>query len=259
MSFIKTKGFVLQVIAYRDSSLLLKILTPKQGLITCTAQGAKRKSSALKVAASNFVFAEYELFFYRGRYRIQSADVIDTYKPLMTDIKRLTCTSHLAELVLDILRHQPKAKNAYSFWAYASYKISNDPDPILMTYLAQLKFLANQGFSPWLDNCLVCHESFSPKGARFYFSEGGAICGKTSCRRNIHSSLIMDLSFETLLALSHLLYLPEEKSFNIEISANIRQEVISFSERFLNFVMEKNYNKIDLIKSLENFEKGIYQ
>ncbi|HZJ68683.1 MAG TPA: DNA repair protein RecO, partial [Candidatus Eisenbacteria bacterium] len=237
----------------------LKILTPELGLITCSAQGAKRRNSPLKIATNNFVFAEYELFYYRDRYRLQSADVIDSYKPLMEDINRLTCTAHLAELVLDVLRHQAKASNAYSFWAYASYKIAKDPDPVLMTYLGQLKFLAEQGFSPWINDCLICHDSFGKKGGRFYFSEGGAICEKTSCRKSVPSSLIMDLQEKTLITLSYLLTLPHEKCFNIDIAKSIRQELMNFSEKYLNFVMEKDYQKISLIKSLEKFEKGIYE
>ena len=51
MSFIKTKGFVIQSIVYRDSNRLLKLLTPEYGLLTCSVQGAKSKKSTLRVAS----------------------------------------------------------------------------------------------------------------------------------------------------------------------------------------------------------------
>ncbi|HHT25110.1 MAG TPA: DNA repair protein RecO [Clostridiaceae bacterium] len=256
MSFIKTKGFVIQSIAYRDSNRLLKLLTPEHGLITCSAQGAKSRKSTLRVASNPFVFAEFELFYYRERYRVQAASIIDAYLPLMEDIKRLTCVSHLAELVLDVLRDNAKGKTSYPFWAYASYKITTDSDPILMTNLAQLKYLSEQGFAPWINNCLICGKEFSAQGARFYFAEGGAICEQISCRKNIGSSSIMDLSLGSLAALSYLIHNPYEKCFNMQLSEQIRQEIINFSERYLTFVMEKSYQKLDMIKSLENFEQG---
>ncbi|NLJ69895.1 MAG: DNA repair protein RecO [Clostridiaceae bacterium] len=256
MSFIKTKGFVIQSIAYRDSNRLLKILTPEHGLITCSAQGAKSKKSTLRIASSPFVFAEYELFYYRERYRVQAANVIDAFLPLMEDIKRLTCISHLAELVLDVLRDNSKGKTSYPFWAYASYKITTDQDPVLVTNLAQLKYLSEQGFAPWIDNCLICGKDFSEEGARFYFAKYGAICEQDSCRKNIGSSVILDLSLGSLAALMYLIHNPYEKCFNMHLSEKIRREIINFSERYLTYVMEKDYQKLDMIKSLENFERG---
>ncbi|MGI6580087.1 MAG: DNA repair protein RecO [Saccharofermentanales bacterium] len=258
MSFIKTKGFVIQSIAYRDSNRLLKILTPEHGLITCSAQGAKSKNSTLRIASNPFVFAEFDLFYYRERYRVQAASIIDAFLPLMEDIKRLTCISHLAELVLDVLRDNSAGKTSYPFWAYASYKISTDPDPVLMTNLAQLKYLSEQGFAPWVDNCLICGKEFTEQGSRFYFAEGGAICEQNSCRRNIGSSAIMDLSLGSIAALIYLIRNSYQKCFNMQLSEQIRQEIINFSERYLNFVMEKGYKKLDMIKSLENFERGIF-
>ncbi|HHU53297.1 MAG TPA: DNA repair protein RecO [Clostridiaceae bacterium] len=256
MSFIKTKGFVIQSIGYRDSNRLLKILTPEHGLITCSALGAKSKKSTLQVVSNPFVFAEYELFYYRERYRVQSASIIDAYLPLMEDIKRLTCVSHLAELVLDILRDNAKSKNSYQFWAYASYKITTDPDPVLITHLAQIKYLSEQGFAPWIDNCLICGNEFSEKGARFYFAEYGAICERDSCRNNVGSSSVIDLSHSSLLTLMYLIHNPYEKCFNMRLTEHVRQEIINYSERYLTYIMEKNYQKLDMIKSLENFEQG---
>ncbi|NLM19609.1 MAG: DNA repair protein RecO [Clostridiaceae bacterium] len=256
MSFIKTKGFVIQSIAYRDSNRLLKLLTPEHGLITCSAQGAKSKKSTLRIASNPFVFAEYELFYYRERYRVQAASIIDAYLPLMEDIKRLTCVSHLAELVLDVLHDNCKGKTSYLFWAYASYKITTDPDPILMTNLAQLKYLSEQGFAPWIENCLICGKEFSDQGARFYFSKCGAICEQDSCRKNIGPSSIIDLSLSALVTLMFLIHNPYEKCFNLQLSSRVRQEIINFSERYLTFVMEKSYQKLNIIKSLEDFERG---
>lgn len=254
MSFLKTKGFVLQSIAYRDSNILLKILTPEHGLLTCSAQGARSKRSNLKIATNPFVFAEYELFHYRERYRIQSANVIDAYLPLMEDIKRLTCVSHLAELVLDVLRHNPQGQTSYPFWAFASYKISADPDPVLITGLAQIKYLSEQGFAPWVDNCLICGKSFSDLGARFYFAESGVICEERACRKSVGSSSIMDLSIGALAALSFLIRNPYEKCYNFKLSKEVSIEIINFSERYLTYVMEKDYQKLAILKSLESFE-----
>ena len=188
---------------------------------------------------------------------MQSASIIDAYLPLMEDIKRLTCISHLAELVLDVLRENSGGKTSYPFWAYASYKITNDPDPVLATHLAQLKYLSDQGFAPWIDNCLVCGKEFSKQGARFYFAKYAAICEKNSCRKKIGSSSIIDLSLGSLAALRFLIHNPYKKCFNMKLSEQIRQEIINFSERYLTFVMEKSYKKLDIINSLENFEQGI--
>lgn len=259
MAYQKTKGFILQNIPYRDANILLKILTADYGLITCSVKNAKRKNSPFKMAVAPFVFAEYEFFYYKNRYQLHSADLIDRYAPLAEDLVRLTCISHLAELVLDILRHQNQLKEIYPFWAYASYRITYGEDPVLLTHLAQLKLLSDQGFSPWIHSCLICNQPISPQGNRFYFSKGGIICRKIECQRHISSSSLMDLQYETLKTLSYLLQLSYEKCFNIPVAKEIREEIITFSKRYITFVMEKKYQKLEIISSIEKFEKGIYE
>ncbi len=257
MGFVRLKGFVLQSIPYRDSNLLLKILTSDRGLITCSAPGAKRRNAPFKMLTSPFVFAEFDLFYNRNRYKLQAGNLIDGYFPLMEDVSRLTCLAHLAEVVLDVLNQEARADWAYHFWAYASYQITKDPDPFLMVHLAQVKFLGDQGFAPWLDNCLICHEDFDRSGGRFYFNQGGAVCPKLACRHGLAESQVMDISLSSLKILSYLLHLNHEKCFNIRVPIEDRQEVINFSARYLRFTMEKDYSKLRLLKSLEKYEKGI--
>ncbi len=247
-------------VPYRDSNVLLDILTGNRGLITCSVLHARSKNSPFKIVTENFVFAEFELFYYRERYRLQNAELIDAYTPLREDITRLTCMAHIAELVLDVVRHQPEAAGVYSFWAYASYKITHSADPILITYLAQLKFLADQGFAPWVFDCLICHRPFNQRvGGRFYFEKGGAVCADSDCQKNIGESKIMLLKKDTLLSLSQLIQLPHEKCFNIEIKPECREEIIRFSGEYLSYIMGKAYPKLDLLISLEKFEKGYYE
>lgn len=258
MSYIRTKGFVLQNIPYKDSNVLLKILTADHGLITCSVRNAKRKNSPFKMVITPFVFAEYELFYYKNRYQLQSAEVIDRFAPLTEDLVRLTCISHLAEITLDILRHHSEVKEIYPFWAYASYQITNHKDPVLMTHLAQIKLLSEQGFSPWVHSCVICNQPINPPAERFFFEQGGVICQNNTCRSHVGASGIMDLQFDSLKALSYLLQLSYEKCFNIAIDSRIREEIMIFSKRFTTFVMEKEYKKLDMIISLGKFEKGIY-
>ncbi len=259
MAYRKTQGCVMQNISYRDANVLLKILTADYGLITCSVKDAKRKNSPFKIAVTPFVFAEYEFFYYKNRYQLQAADIIDRYAPLAEDLTRLTCISHLAELVLDILRHQNQLKEIYPFWAYASYQITHGPDPVLLTHLAQLKLLSDQGFSPWIHSCLICNRPIDLQGNRFYFAKGGIICQRNECRQHIGSSSIMDLQYKTLKTLDYLLQLSYAKCFNIPVTEEVRDEIITFSKRYTTFVMEKEYQKLDMIRSLEKFEKGIYE
>lgn len=259
MSYITTKGFLLRIIPYRDNDVILDILTSEYGLITCSARNIRRKNGSLQQNISPFIFAEFELFYYRDRYQLNSSEIIEHFSPLAEDIQRLTCLSHLSELVMDILRYQPKATKIYAFWAYASYSIVYQEDPILKTYLAQLKFVTDQGFSPWIENCLICHDLIQTEIFHFYLNKGGILCDKPSCRKHGVDSSIVLLHQANISAIFYLINLPYEKCFNIKIELELRDEFILFSKRYVNTVMEKEYKKLDMLTTMEKFEKGIYE
>ncbi|NLJ95062.1 MAG: DNA repair protein RecO [Clostridiaceae bacterium] len=256
---ITTKGFILRIVNYRENNLILDILTADYGLITCSYSGRKSKNNSLRRSISPFIFAEFKLFYYRNRYSLNSLDIIESFSPLMEDLERLTCLSHLSELVMDILRHQPKASNVYPFWAYSSYCIVYQKDPILTTHLSQLKFISDQGFSPWIEDCLICHKPIKTNIVNFYLNRGGVICDAPACRKHTAESSIVLLHRTNIDLISYLLKLPYEKCFNLDVEHHLRAELLAFSKRYVNTVMEKEYKKLDILSTMEKFEKGIYE
>jgi DNA repair protein RecO (recombination protein O) len=248
MSHISVRGFVLRDQPVGDADRLISVLTADHGLITAAARGARRQKSALLASTQIFALSQFQLFHNRGRYTVDSADLVESFQGLHQDIYRLICAAHLAEVFIDLLKDDLPDKTAYELWARAAIEINSVGEPLLSIHIAQLRLLVHAGLKPPLEVCGKCHEPLSTP-AFFSFSESKAYCG-SGCQ-NIARGQSMWLSSGTLACLNYVFTSPLSKLFSFSLAPEIKHEVISFADRWLTMQMEKKYTKLDMLRDLD--------
>lgn len=263
MANISSKAFVLSAIKYRDHDRLVRLLTPSLGLITAAARGAGKPNHQLASLSAPFVFADYELFYYRDRYTINSGQVIYPFQELSDDLVRLTAAAHLAEVFTDCLKEGSADRINYELWGRSLWQLSDQQDPILTVHLAQVRLLANLGFRPWLKNCVNCHVELSGN-YRFSFPEAGLICNKPACQQKTMACeqagrplCWQALSPASLSALNYILSRPQKEIFNFRSDNGTRKLLIQFSAQYLTYTMEKTYKKLMILEQFKKLEDGL--
>lgn len=255
MSHIKLRGFIIKEIPLGESDRLINILSPKLGLISAIARGARRAKSRLLAPTQVFTLADFELFAYKGRYTVDDIQIIESFSRMREDIERLICASHLAEVLLDCTRDGVAEPGIYQLWAYSLAAVQEHDDPLLVVHVAQLRLLAEIGFALHIDSCVSCGAAiFQPQDREknhngnvfFSIAAGGCICRKTACRKNDGRPV----GRAVLQCLWHCQNSPVPKLYNFSLSQTARNEFFRLSADFLVSQMEKNYTRLKMLDDL---------
>ncbi|MDD2457948.1 MAG: DNA repair protein RecO [Eubacteriales bacterium] len=247
MSHEHVRGFVLREVALGEADRLIEILTTQKGLVTALARGSRRVRSPLLAATQIFALSDFTLFNYKGRTTIDSAELVEPFLRLREDLDRLVCAAHLAEVFHDLVRDDLSDDRMYVLWAYSCHAISSQPDPLLVTHVAQLKALAVSGFTPQISYCQSCKSTQIIEGW-FDFQSQGLVCPKDY--RPIQGQAVLRLSAPALACLRHILQSPVERLFAFNVSDPVQKEIRVFSEQYLTVIMEKKYQRLSLLQDL---------
>ena len=242
-------------VVYGENRRLLDLLSENGEILTVSCR-VSSKLSPINALTMNFILAEFELFAYRDRLRLDGGHLEYNFSGLQEDLERLAAASHLSEIYLDALRTHEAMPRAYQLWAYSLNRLNNSATPLLDVRVAQLRFLSELGFRPWLYDCAVCHAEYG-EGSSFSFPEASLICPKAGCRENLDRRQMQSLSPGLIAVLRYILDAPFNALFSFDLSDRVRKEFKVFSDRYLEWVMEKAYHRLDIVEDLANFTQEI--
>lgn len=246
MSLDKVRGFVLRAVPYGEHDRIVDILTRECGLVTASARGARRTRSPMLAATQEFALSEFQLFNQRGRQTIDSADLVQSFIELQSDLTRLVCAAHLSEVFLDCLRDDAEQPELYTLWAYAmGALISQQKDPLLVTHTCGLRLMKMVGYEPRLDQCVLCSQETQPLW--FSFPDCGLICSRHLNEERNRATIRMTDGLLSLLR--HIVTVPVERLFAFSVDPTVASAFLALSDRYVRERMEKQYNRLDLLKT----------
>jgi DNA repair protein RecO (recombination protein O) len=251
MHHLKVKGFVLRVVPVGDNDRIISLLTSQQGLISVSVRGARRTRSPHLLSTQIFSLSEFELFYNKGRYSLNSSQLIEPFRSLQEDVEKLVLASHLAEVVLDCIRDDLAQPVVYQLWAYSIQAVSTRPDGLLLVHVAQLRLLMEIGFSPSLNECVSCGRPLVELDRdKLFFSctGGGLVCHRPACLARYHDN--RELPGAGLDCLAHIQSASLGRLFSFTLAEDIRQFIIQLSKDYLACQMEKTYTRLDMLQNL---------
>lgn len=171
----EVQGIIFKRRKYKDTDLIVKIMTKNNGIISLIVKGAMRPKSKLNAATLNFSYGTYVIN--TSGHGLSS---LRTYK----EVKQLDgiyddlIKNAYASFILDLIDHafveyQPIGKY-YDLADFAIHKINEGVDPEIITQIVQMQLLTAFGVQPELRHCLICKK----EQGRFDYSIklGGVIC-----------------------------------------------------------------------------------
>lgn len=253
MSEIRLKAFVLRSVPYGENRRLLELLGEDGKLYTITVGDKDRRFSRALTQA--FVLGEFELYQTASRYKPKDGRLVHAFLELQEDWDRLTAAAHLAEVFADALRMQHQLPEAYPLFAFSLQQLCTGEDPLRDVRIAQFRLLSAMGFSPWLEDCVICHAEIEDQG-RFAYTDGGVLCARDAERHPTGSELL-SLMTDSRACLIYLMSCPVERLFSVRLSDTVRGEMIAVSDLWLTVVMEKEYRRLDLSEELNQFSQSL--
>ena len=217
----RTVGLILKEQDYRESSVILTILTKEYGKISLVAQSARKMTSKNRGAILPYTKGEF-FFDYketRTMFRLKTAHTLAFYRFLHEDLNASLAIPVIAEVMDAFLLEQADPELSDHFYelfeqACIALNEGHRADLVLAVTLADL--LEVQGINPDVDECVLCGNT---NVASISARDGGFLCAECALRHGValkEPSALRAFRLINKANLSHLSILEEHMDSAME-------------------------------------------
>lgn len=175
MATSKTKAIVLRKTNYSETSLILQVLTPTEGLKSFIFQGAKRKNKKGNLISSlALIDIEYFQRNDSDLAKISSIEPSIIYKSIPFDPYKSSIVFFMNEVLQHTLRDNEKNEDLFHFLSTilevldVSDHTANFPIKFLYRFTKYLGFYPNESENPrYLDMRECCYTPYQPNHGAF--------------------------------------------------------------------------------------------
>lgn len=149
----KTIGFILRAIKFRESDLILTVLSKDHGKISLIAKAARRTESKFGAALDLLTLSELVFYDAENLKLLKEASIIEDYHALKSDYDRLTLALHTAHLINQLVEEHHPDRAVFEFLQDFLEHLSSVRDLNLAAIAVKLKFMRVLGIAPRLSSC----------------------------------------------------------------------------------------------------------
>jgi len=172
---LEVDGFVLSEIPYGESSKIINVLTREYGVIGIMCKGAKSLKNRYRVPTMRLSYSHFNIMYKENKLStLVSADVINPFKLVKSDILLVSFLAYLTELTSQVVKQSNDMENIYDDFIKIILKLEDGLDPIVLTNILEIKYLEYLGVLFNLDECVICGSKNNI--ATFDADKGGYIC-----------------------------------------------------------------------------------
>lgn len=220
---------------------MLTILSEDLGEISAAAYGVRSGKSKLKAATQGFCFANFVLCKKGGDiYRVESAEIIESFYPICEDFEKLSLGNYLLELSRDAMSDGDAS--VLALLLNTLYVITyKGADCELSKAVFELKLMQLSGYEPQLLGCNRCEN----ESAEWFDFASGTVCKKCKTMGSI------ELLKGTLYAMRYILSASDKKIFSFEVAEDVREQLIKICEKYLLLKTDKTYKSLEYYKKIK--------
>lgn len=240
----KLTGLVLRTTEYKESDLILNILTREAGLISAKARGVRTNRSRNKGACQLLCYSEFTLTDFKGFSNISEASAIEMFPELRTDIELLSLASYFAQAAEVLSQEDAGQGEVLSLTLNALYALARLRKPQSLVKAAfELRLACIGGYEPDLSGCAVCGRADC---GRFLVSGGCLQC--RTCGSG--EGLGLPVHDGCLAAMRYIVGCEAKRLFSFTLDGPARKELCDIAETYLMTQLELGLYTLDFYKSL---------
>lgn len=237
----EVEGFILTETPYGETSKIINVFTKDYGIIGIMCKGAKSLKSKNRVSTMRLNYAKFNIYYKKGKLStLVSADILNPLKKIKSDIVLISYLNYLAELTNQVIK-QSNNLAIYDEFIAAILKIEEGLDPLVITNILEIKYLAELGVLFSLDECVICGSKTSI--ATIDADKGGFIC--LNCLTN---EVIVDKKVIKMLRMYY--YVNIKSISNIKVEDNIKDVINKFLDMYYERYTGLYLNSKNFLKNL---------
>lgn len=243
-----TMALVLREVNYRESDKILTVLTEKEGKLTLSARGCRRKGSPIAAACQLLCWGEFTLYEYRGRWSVKETAAERLFEGVRADLDRLALASWFAEAAEALAEEGQPEPELLSLTLNCLHALDKLDLPLPQVKAAfEWRAMALAGYEPQIDRCAVCGKE-DPEEPRVHLGEGLLCCA--ACREGLSEGVSMPLTPAALAALRHIVWSGPKRFLSFRLDGAGLRLLGDASEAYLLTRLERGFRTLDFYKSL---------
>ena len=219
----KIEGIIVIEVDYKESSKIINVFSPTDGVIGIIAKGTKKVKSSLSGVTSKLTYGYFHINYREnGLSVLIEVDVIDGFKNIRRNIDLISYASYLLELSSMVYKHGNDI-DIYNLLIASLKKIDAGYDYEVITNILELKLLSYLGIKPVIDCCVSCGSKVDIVTISSY--KGGYLCKKCA-----HDEAIVNI--KTIKLLRMFYYVDINRISKLDVSDNIKKELNRFIDDY---------------------------
>lgn len=243
MKIEKVTGIVISDVNFKESSKILNVYTKEYGIIGVISKGCRNLKSSLRSVSSKLTYGVFNIYYKeQGLSTLISVDVLDEFVNIKKDLTKIGFATYLIDLTNQVLK-ESQNKMIFDILISALIKINDGFDAMVITNIAELKYLNFLGVMPVLEECSLCgsvSDIITING-----DAGGYLCKK--CYKNEY---IVDSKTIKLIRMFNYVDISKIKELNI-LDKN-KTEINKFLEDYYDRYTGLYLKSKDFLKQLRN-------
>lgn len=233
----KTEAVILRQRRLGEADKVLTLFSADAGKFDAVAKGVRRPGS--RKAGHVELLTHTSLMLARGRNLdvVTQSQAVETFLPLRTDLRRLSCGLYVAELVDRFTVERVESLPLFRLLVETLGRLSSRDDLDLVLRYFELQVLEISGYQPQLARCVTCQSPLQPVVNSFSPSAGGAVCpGCTPPGSGLRPLSVNAVKLMRLLQRGRFLEasrLRVSYDLSAEIEGHLRTLVRTYTERDL--------------------------
>lgn len=246
MKIIEVEGIIVKDTNYSESSKIINIYTKQLGIIGVIAKGARNMKSKLRAASNKLVYGKFNIYYKeKGLSTLISVDVIDSFKNIILDIKKISYACYILDLTNQVATQVED--NLFSLLLMSLIKINDNFDPQVISNILEIKYLEYLGVKPEIDSCSVCGNKNNIITISGH--AGGYIC------RNCYTNEYI-VSDKCIKLIRLFYYVDISKITKLKISENTKKELNTFINDYYDQYTGLYLNSKSFINNLNKLNVG---
>src|SRR4030042_6438161 len=186
----RTQGFIFKKINLGEADQLFTIYTEDFGKLEVLGRAIRKTSSKLKSGAEIFYLTEIEFIQGKAYKTLTDAILINGFKNLRKDFKRLSVAYKISETLDNLVKGQEPDEKMWEllnevFDKLNNWEIENWKLKIIYYYFLW-NLLSILGYQQEFYHCCLCQKKITPENISFSPKEGGLFCN--NCKTSIQQS-----------------------------------------------------------------------
>jgi DNA repair protein RecO (recombination protein O) len=250
MSSYNDKGFVIKVTQLNETDNIIVIFSKDNGRINAIAKGVKNIKSRKASSLDLLNLIDFRLHKGKGDLDLLiEVKLIDDFSKIKTDLSSINLNFYVLEIIdKTIPGHEKNIPIFQAINAFMYLQNGNLIHDLTLLLIMQLKMLDELGYSPMIDECVICSDTISEGQMRTVSTNEqiGYICekhmGHIDSENSVPDAILKVQKFILRNSIA--------SSSRLSLTPNQIKSLFSIQHNWFQSIIEKKINTADIINSI---------